>query len=117
MLQVGDKFYLVFQDERKQPLKKNLRYAVAEQPEGPYGQPSEPFTGDWVEGPSAIKIGDEYLVYFDHYGQPPYYGAVRSRDLRHWEDCSKEMSFPTGHRHGTVLRIPQSIARELQALE
>ena len=107
----------MFKDERKQPLKKNLRYAVAEQPEGPYGQPSEPFTGDWVEGPSAIKIGDEYLVYFDHYGQPPYYGAVRSRDLRHWEDCSKEMSFPTGHRHGTVLRIPQSIARELQALE
>ena len=97
------KFYLFFKDERKQPLKKNLRYAVADQPEGPFGQPSEPFTGDWVEGPSAIKIKDEYLVYFDHYAQPHYYGAVRSKDLRHWEDCSKEMSFPKGHRHGTVL--------------
>lgn len=113
LLRAEGKFYLIFKDERKQPLKKNLRYAVANQPEGPYGQPSEPFTGDWVEGPSAIKIGDQYLVYFDHYAQPQYYGAVRSKDLRQWEDCSKEMSFPKGHRHGTVLRVPQSIAQGL----
>ena len=112
----GGRFYLFFKDERKQPLKKNLRYALADQPEGPFGKPSEPFTGDWVEGPSVIKIKDQYLVYFDHYAQPHYYGAVRSKDLQHWEDCSKEMSFPQGHRHGTVLRIPHPIARRLLAL-
>jgi len=113
LLRAEGKFYLVFKDERKQPLKKNLRCAVANQPEGPYGQPTEPFTGDWVEGPSAIKVGDQYLVYFDHYAQPQYYGAVRSKDLRHWEDCSKEMSFPKGQRHGTVLRIPPKVAGPL----
>jgi len=115
IFQSGSQFYFFFKDERKQPLKKNLRYAIAAKPEGPYGQPSEPFTGDWVEGPSAIKINGEYLVYFDHYAQPQYYGAVRSKDLKSWEDCSKEMSFPKGHRHGTVLRIPKEIAQELQA--
>jgi beta-xylosidase len=113
MLEAQGKFYLFFKDERKQPLKKNLRYAVGEQPHGPFGKPSEPFTGDWVEGPSVIKIKDEYLVYFDHYAEPQYYGAMRSRDLRHWEDCSKQVSFPAGHRHGTVLRIPEQIAQEL----
>lgn len=113
LFQAGTKYYLFFKDERKQPLKKNLRYAVAAQPEGPYGHPSEPFTGDWVEGPSAIKIGNEYLVYFDHYAQPQYYGAVRSQDLRKWEDCSREMSFPKGHRHGTVLRVSEKIAKSL----
>jgi beta-xylosidase len=113
LFQAGDQFYLFFKDERKQPLKKNLRYAVAARPEGPFGKPSEPFTGDWVEGPSAIRIKDEYLVYFDHYAKPHYYGARRSKDLRHWEDCSKEMSFPAGHRHGTVLRIPDSVAQGL----
>ncbi len=116
MLQSGGEFYLIFKDERKQPLKKNLRYAIGDKAEGPFGAPSEPFTGDWVEVPSAIKIKDEYLVYFDHYTQPHYYGGVRSKDLAHWEDCSKEMSFPKGHRHGTVLRVPEKIARELQAL-
>ena len=114
MLQVGEKFYLFFKDERKQPLKKNLRYAVAERPDGPFGQLSEPFTRDWVEGPSAIRIGQDYLVYFDHYTSPHYYGAVRSKDLVHWEDCSREMTFPKGHRHGTVLRISKELAQSLQ---
>jgi hypothetical protein len=35
---------------------------MADHPEGPFGKPGDPFTGDWVEGPSAIKIKDEYLV-------------------------------------------------------
>jgi hypothetical protein len=90
---------------------------MANQPAGPFGKSSEPFTGDWVEGPSAIKIKDEYLVYFDHYAEPHYYGAVRSKDLEHWQDCSKEMVFPEGHRHGTVLRIPHVIARRFMAME
>ena len=89
---------------------------MADRPEGPFGKPSDPFTGDWVEGPSAIKIKDTYLVYFDHYAPPNYYGAVRSEDLQRWEDCSKEMSFPEGHRHGTVLRISNGIAQRLLAM-
>jgi beta-xylosidase len=117
LLAAGGKFYLVFKDERKNPVKKNLRYAVADMPEGPFGAPSEPFTGDWVEGPSAIKIKDEYLVYFDHYAQPHYYGAVRSKDLKRWEDCSKEMSFPPGHRHGTVVQVSEKSARGLLELK
>jgi hypothetical protein len=110
------RFYLFFKDERKQPLKKNLRYAIAANPSGPFGPPSEPFTGDWVEGPSAIRIKKECLVYFDHYGAPPYYGATRSKDLLHWEDCSKEMSFPRGQRHGTVIEINRKVAERLLAI-
>ncbi len=117
LLAAEGRFYLIFKDERKNPVKKNLRYAVADKPDGPFGPPGEPFTGDWVEGPSAIKIKDEYLVYFDHYASPHYYGAVRSKDLKQWEDCSKEMSFPPGHRHGTVLRIPPDVARALLELK
>ncbi len=113
LLKVDSKYYLIFKDERKNPVKKNLRYSIAENPLGPYSPPSEPFTGDWVEGPSAIKIGDTYFVYFDHYARPHYYGAVRSKDLVHWEDCSKEMKFPPGHRHGTVLKIPATVAQGL----
>jgi beta-xylosidase len=106
-------FYLFFKDERKTPVEKKLRYAVSTKAEGPFGPPSEPFTGDWVEGPSAIKIANEYLVYFDHYAAPHYYGAVRSTDLEHWQDCSKQMRFPAGHRHGTVLLISEDLATNL----
>jgi hypothetical protein len=109
------RFYLFFKDERKTPLQKKLRYAVAANAEGPFGPPSEPFTGDWVEGPSVIKIGQEWLVYFDHYATPQFYGGVRSADLKTWQDCSKEMQFPAGQRHGTVLKIPERISAGLGA--
>lgn len=113
LLQDGKRFVLFFKDERKQPLKKNLRYAVAPGPEGPFSKLSEPFTVDWVEGPSAIKVKGQFFVYFDHYANPQYYGAYRSKNLRDWTDCSKEVIFPKGHRHGTVLRISESVARTL----
>lgn len=116
MLQLGTKYYLFFKDERKVPeVKKCIKFSVADSPEGPFSPPSEPISRDWCEGPSAIKIKDEYIVYYDHYSRGVYYGAVRSKDLIHWEDCSKEMSFPRGHKHGTVLRVPPDIARQLMA--
>ena len=61
----------------------------------------------------GFKVGDEWLVYFDHYHRPHYYGAVRTRDFKTWTDVSKQMAFPRGHRHGTALAISQDI---LQAL-
>src|ERR1051325_10708844 len=41
LFRAGDKFYLFFKDERKKPLQKNLRYAVAQNVEGPFGPSSE----------------------------------------------------------------------------
>jgi hypothetical protein len=81
---------------------------------GPFGPPSDPFTGDWVEGPSVIQIDGQFIVYFDHYAQPHFYGAVRSADRKSWTDCSTAMHFPPGQRHGTVLRVSAPVAARLQ---
>lgn len=116
ILPAGGKYYLVFKDERQQPVKKNLRLAVADRAAGPYRQVSGAFTKDWVEGPSALKIGDEWLVYFDQYREHRY-GAVKSKDLRHWADISAALSFPKDHRHGSVLKIGQALAQSLSAAE
>lgn len=113
LCQDGGKYRLVFKDERKNPVKKNLRIATATQPEGPFDKVSEPFTTDWVEGPSILKIDGSVMVYFDHYASPQYYGAVRSKDWEHWEDVSKEVLFPKGHRHGTGLTLSRDAARRL----
>jgi hypothetical protein len=113
LLQVEDAYHLFIKDERRHPVKKHILHAVASSPTGPFGPLSEPITRDWVEGPSAIRIGEEFIVYWDHYARPQFYGAVRSLDLITWEDCTPEMSFPPGHRHGTVVRIPSGLARSL----
>ena len=115
ILKAAKKHYLVFKDERQTPVKKNLRLAVADSAEGPYTQVSEPFTKDWVEGPTAMKIADEWFVYFDQY-RDHRYGAVKSRDLKHWEDVSNQLSFPAGTRHGTILKISGDLSRKLREL-
>jgi len=113
LLKAGDVYFLIVKDETRHPVRKNLRLCTGPTPEGPWSKASEPFTISWVEGPSAIRIGQEYLVYFDHYSRPHYYGAVGSRDLKTWQDVSKRMTFPEGHRHGTVIEVDRAALQRL----
>ncbi len=115
MLKANGKFHLIVKDETKTPVKKNLRIATSDRAEGPFGPASPPITGDWVEGPSAIRIGGECYIYFDHYAKPQYYGAAKSSDLTHWQDISDQLSFPPGARHGTVLRVAESVVQRIQS--
>lgn len=109
----GAGWRMFFKDERKTPLMKCIRYATAATLDGPWTGVSEPITRDWVEGPSALRIGAEWLVYFDHYTEPHYYGAYRTHDWKVWEEVSSKMRFPPGHRHGTALRIPEKDAASI----
>ncbi len=52
-------------------------------------------------------------IYFDHCGYPKYYGGIKSPDMEHWQDVSETMSFPKGFRHGTVLRVPVDLVKNL----
>ena len=115
MLKVGDRYHLIVKDETLTPVRKNLRLATAEHALGPYGPAAEPFTGSWVEGPSALRPGDETIVYFDHYMPPQYYGAVRTRDWVHWEDVTAQVQFPAGARHGSVLAVDPAVVERLLA--
>jgi beta-xylosidase len=112
MLADGGKYYLIVKDETKNPVKKDLHLAVGDSAAGPFGPASPAISTNWVEGPTAVKIGSEYYIYFDHYGNPKYYGAIKSTDMKTWRDISSTMSFPKGIRHGTVLRVPESLIRD-----
>lgn len=113
LLPANGKFYLVLKDETKSPVKKHLRLAEGPTAEGPFGPAGTPFTKSWVEGPSAIRLGADYIIYFDHYTSPQYYGAVKSSDLKQWDEISSQVSFPKGARHGTVLRVPKTVVRNI----
>lgn len=114
ILAANRKFYLILKDETKNPVKKNLRIAVGDTPEGPFGPAGAPISISWVEGPTAIQIGGEYYIYFDHYTNPQYYGAIKSADMKAWRDISSALTFPKGIRHGTVLAVPESIVQQIQ---
>jgi hypothetical protein len=82
-------------------------------PEGPWGVASPALTGNyWAEGPTAIKVGGEYRVYFDKHMLNAI-GLVRSRDLKTWEDVSDQVRFPADARHGCILAVPRKIVARL----
>jgi hypothetical protein len=114
----ADRYVMFFKNETEHPVaQKNIRYAVAKKAAGPYGPASSPITGSyWAEGPTAIKIQDRWIVYFDKY-RDHRYGAVASADGKHWQDISAQLQFPEGARHGTVLGVPKTIITKLLGLQ
>ena len=109
----GGKFVMFLKDETREPAQKNLKIAYADALTGPYGAASAPITGEyWAEGPTSLKIGNSWLLYFDKYRDHKY-GALRSADLSKWEDISDEISLPKGIRHGSILKITQGELKKL----
>jgi hypothetical protein len=104
-------FALVFKDERR-PMRR-LRVAFSSQRFGPFGDVSEPFTAELTEGPSVLRLGDRWIVYYDNYSRDTY-GAAETRDFKTWTDVSDRVSFPRGHKHGTVLVVPAAIVEGLK---
>jgi beta-xylosidase len=116
ILREGRRYIMFIKDETKRPEpEKNIRVAIAASAQGPYGPASTPISppGVWVEGPTAVKIGDMFYLYYDAYMVPQRMMAARSRDLIHWEDISTQTTFPEGTRHGSVLRVERDVVERL----
>lgn len=126
LLEDENEHLLFFKDERDNDASQfngehqNIRFGRGAGPYGPFGSISDTITGrgsgTWHnEGPSAIKVAEEYYVFYDHHGEPEplYFGAVKSTNLVDWLDVSDQMSFPQDFKHGTILRIPHHTLRKL----
>lgn len=95
-------YVLVLKDNTRP--ERNLRIAFGESPLGPWKNISAPFTGKLTEGPTVLQLGDEWLIYYDAYGESTY-GAVKTSDFLTLTDISDQVHFPEGHKHGTVVEI------------
>jgi Glycosyl hydrolases family 43 len=117
LLRDGDGGWLMFvKNETLSPNReKNIRMIRGATAEGPWGEASPALTGDyWAEGPTAIKVGDEYRVYFDKH-QMDAIGMVRSRDLKTWDDVSDRVKLPAHARHGCIVAVPRAMIESLRA--
>jgi hypothetical protein len=107
IVNVGKRLVMFLKDETIDPPQKNIRWSESSSGITGFGRPSTPITGEyWAEGPTAAKVGKNWIVYFDKYRDKKM-GAVSSKDLINWTDISGQVSFPKGVRHGTVLRITE----------
>ncbi|PQA59765.1 glycoside hydrolase family 43 protein [Siphonobacter curvatus] len=115
LLKKGKWYYMFLKNENPKPAEKNIRITKSRNATGPYPtEVSAPITGNyWAEGPTAVQIGAYVYVYFDKYTEHKY-GAIRSKDLEHWEDVSDQVEFPKGIRHGTVLKVSSALVKSLE---
>lgn len=113
IVQEGRNFIMFLKDETRTPPQKNIRLATSGNLYGPYSQASAPLTGDyWAEGPTALKKGNKWIVFFDKYRDGKF-GAIASADLKTWDDLSDKIEFPKGARHGTVFMVDEKILNSL----
>lgn len=113
ILEDNGTYYLFVKDETPNPAQKNIKVTSNTKP---YDFPvtvSAPITGNyWAEGPAPLKVGDYVYVYFDKYIDHKY-GAVRSLDMKTWEDVSDSISFPADVRHGTAFTVSEGLLEQL----
>jgi hypothetical protein len=112
-------YYMFFKDERDEG--RDLHYITATNPQGKdaqgndgkgWSEISPPITTlQGVEGPSAIKIKDEYRLYFDPYATRINYRLIVSKDLTTWKDAGTVKAAGSNFyfSHCSVVEIPKYI--------
>lgn len=110
----GQQYVMFLKDETRYPPQKNLRLAFSNTLTGGYSTASEPITGQyWAEGPTVLKQGKRWIVYFDKYREHKY-GAVASTDMKQWTEISDQLEMPKGIRHGTVFTVSKNELEKLK---
>ncbi len=112
LIKAGEEYFLFLKNETLKPARKYIVSAQAQNPEGPFGPVSGPITPGWSEGPSLIRIGEQWFLYYDLYAKKNY-GLSVSRDLKQWQDLSGKLKMPRGARHGCVFKVPRRILLDL----
>lgn len=106
----AEDYVLVLKDNTRP--NRNLKVAFSRTALGPYTGVSAAFSGLLTEGPSVVKIGKNWLIYYDAYGEKRY-AAIKTSDFKHFEDVSAQTVIPEGHKHGTIVPVNKKVIERL----
>lgn len=103
----ASKDYVLVLKDNTRP-NRNLKVAFGDNPLGPWKNVSDSFSGNFVEGPTVIKLEDAWYIFSDVYKEYRY-GVIKTSDFIHFTDVSDEFSIPKGHKHGTIFSSTQEV--------
>ncbi|MDR3297229.1 MAG: glycoside hydrolase family 43 protein [Prevotellaceae bacterium] len=109
--QRGKADYVLVLKDNTRP-NRNIRVAFGASPLGPFSEPSASITPAYTEGPTVAKVDTEHYIYFDSYRDKTY-GAVKTTDFVTFVDTALNVSFPEGHKHGSVFMVKESVLNKL----
>ncbi|MBC7947385.1 MAG: glycoside hydrolase family 43 protein [Chitinophagaceae bacterium] len=107
-------YVLVLKDNTRP--ERNIKVAFADNPMGPWKNISSPFTDQFTEGPSVVKVNNEWLIYFDAY-QKKIYEAISTKDFSHFKNVTSEVKVPQGHKHGTIVKVRKKVVENLKEVK
>ena len=112
LLKQGEGQYVQVLKDNTRP-NRNLKVAFSRSVLGPYVNVSQPFTENFIEGPTVVKLKDEWLIYFDVY-RKKIYGAMKTKDFKTFIDVTDKVSVPQGHKHGTIVPVKRKLVEKLK---
>lgn len=104
------KYALVLKDNTRP--NRNMKIAFADNALGPYSGISDAVTDVLTEGPSVVKVDDQWLMYYDAYGEK-IYRALGTKDFKKFEDATSKIKIPEGHKHGTIIQVPKKLVNTI----
>lgn len=104
-------YVLVLKDNTRK--ERDIKVAFSETPIGPWKNVSKPFTDTFTEGPSVVKLKNEWLIYYDSY-RKKIYEASATKDFVHFENVTNTVQVPQGHKHGTIVTVKKKFIQQLK---
>ncbi|MGC3959210.1 MAG: alpha-L-fucosidase [Verrucomicrobiota bacterium] len=99
ILKDADRYVLLLKDNTRP--QRNIRVAFGNTPLGPWHNVSTNLTAKLTEGPCGLKVGEDWLIYYESYNAK-HYTSMKTRDFKTFTDITSEMTFPLGLKHGTA---------------
>lgn len=103
--------YIVVLKDNTRP-ERNIKVAFSNSPLGPWTNISKPFSDSFTEGPTVVKLKDEWLIYYDSYQKKTYEASV-TNDFIHFENITDKVKVPAGHKHGTIVPVKRKFVKQL----
>ncbi|MBL7742182.1 MAG: glycoside hydrolase family 43 protein [Chitinophagaceae bacterium] len=103
--------YILILKDNTRP-ERDIKVAFGETPLGPWKNPSKAFTENFTEGPSVVKVNNEWLIYYDSY-QKKTYEASATKDFIRFENITGKVIVPAGHKHGTIVAVKRKFVKHL----
>ena len=105
-------YVLVLKDNTRP--ERNIKVAFSDSPMGPWKDISRPFTDNFTEGPSVVKVKDDWLIYYDSY-RKKIYEASATKDFINFTNITGKVQVPEGHKHGTIVTVKRKFVKQLRS--
>ena len=109
----ASKDYILVLKDNTRP-ERDIKVAFSDSPLGPWKNVSKAFTDSYTEGPSVVKLKNEWLIYYDAY-RKKIYDASSTKDFIHFESATNKVKVPEAHKHGTIIRVKEKVLKQLLA--